>query len=399
MPHLSAMDKLCAAALLAFADSTFVEDHGRLSLGGSHKTQIVDQNGNAVQLRGISTFSPPYFANCIQQDAFQHMVGMGATMVRIAMDADTQYWDAVDQASAAGLYVLIDYHYIGAKPIADDNARNFFRTAATRFHSYNNVIYELFNEPADMAWSELKQYHEAMLAVIRPIDPLALVVAGTPAWSGKTDAVVGNMINDDKVLYTKHFYASSHHDQDAIGNLLTQVPVFVTEWGICSYTGDGALDYGSAQAWQNMMNGGNPAGVWVSWANWGWDDKGESCSYLNPGSCDSRNWGSHSASGSHVDGYLKAAGPPSPSPSPLPGSCSTNPGQNNNGVNLEDTPRSASNPGECCSMCMSSGGCKGYTHVTGNGECWLKSQLGSLTADSNVNSGSYDPPVVTTIEV
>merc|ERR1712070_1249214 len=164
-----------------------------------------------------------------------------------------------------------------------------------------------------------------MLAVIRPIDPLALVVAGTPAWSGKTDAVVGDMINDDKVLYTKHFYAASHHDQDAIGNLLTQVPVFVTEWGICTYTGDGALDYGSAQAWQNMMNGGNPAGVWVSWANWGWDDKGESCSYLNPGSCDSHNWGSHSNSGSHVDDYLKSAGPVGPTPPSPPSPPSPSP--------------------------------------------------------------------------
>merc|ERR1711865_1108642 len=116
------------------------------------------------------------------------------------------------------------------------------------------------------------------------------------------------------------FYAASHHDQDQIGQLLTQIPVFVTEWGICDYSGDGNLDFGSAQAWQNMMNGNNPAGVWVSWANWGWDDKGESCSYLNGGACDGHNWGSHSASGSHVDSYLKAAGPPSgpspPSPSP-----------------------------------------------------------------------------------
>jgi len=235
--------------------------------------------------------------------------------------------------------------------------------------------------------------------MIRPIDSKNLIVAGTPAWSGKTGDVVGNTLSDPLTLYTKHFYASSHYDSDDIGNLLTQIPVFVTEWGVCDYSGSGNIDFGNAQKWQDMMNAGNPAGVWVSWANWGWDDKAESCAYLNPGSCNSGNWGSHTSSGSHVDGYLKAAGPPvGPSPVPTPpaptppGQCSANPGQNNNGVNLESAARSASNTDQCCSLCAGTSGCVGYTHVTANNECWLKSSLGSLTADSDVNSGSYTAP-------
>jgi len=244
----------------------------------------------------------------------------------------------VDMASGCGLYVLIDYHYVGSTPIADDNAKNFFRTAAQKFSSYNNVLYELFNEPADISWSTIKSYHETIISVIRPIDPLAIIVCGTPAWSGRTGDVIGNTISGSNIMYTKHFYAASHYDQDEIGALLTQIPVFVTEWGVCDYSGDGNLDFNSATNWQNMMDGGNSAGVWVSWANWGWNDKGESCSYLTPGSCDGHSWGSHSTSGNGVDGYLKRPGPPSgppspPSPTPA-GSCSTNPNQNNNGVNL-----------------------------------------------------------------
>merc|ERR1712032_337191 len=205
----------------------------------------------------------------------------GATMVRIAMDADNQHWDWVDDASGCGLYVLIDYHYVGAAPIADDNAKNFFRTAAQRFASNKNVMYELFNEPADMPWSDIKSYHEEIISVIRPIDPQAIIVCGTPAWSGRPGDVVGNTIDGSNIMYTKHFYAASHHDQDDIGKLLLQIPIFVTEWGICDYSGDGNLDFDSAVNWQNMMDGNNPAGVWVSWANWGWNDK--SCSYMNPG--------------------------------------------------------------------------------------------------------------------
>jgi len=89
-----------------------------------------------------------------------------------------------------------------------------------------------------------------------------------------------------------------------------------------------------------------------------------------------------------------APSPPAPSPAPSPnppGQCSTNPGQNNNGVNMEATARTAASPSECCSLCQAASGCKGYTHVTANDECWLKSQLGSLTNDPDVNSGSFSP--------
>jgi len=372
-------------------------------LGGAHGTQIVDEHGEIVQLRGISTFNPPWFANCGQKDAFCYMADtLGATMVRIAMDADNQHWDWVDDATACGLYVLIDYHYVGAKPIADDNAKNFFRTAAQKYSSNTNVMYELFNEPADMPWSDIKSYHEVMISVIRPIDPHSIIVCGTPAWSGRPGDVLGNTIDGDNIMYTKHFYAASHHDESDIGNLVTQIPIFVTEWGVCDYSGDGNLDYDSAVRWQSMMDGGNPAGVWLSWINWGWNDKGESCSYLNPGSCDSHSWGSHSASGSHVDGYLKRPGPPhgppSPPTPPAPtpaGQCSVNAGKNNNGVNLEASARKTADADACCTLCKEAKECVGYTHVTALGECWLKSSLGALTSDANVNSGSFTRPAPT----
>jgi len=396
--------KLSATLLtLTVVDAAFTDEHGRLSLGGQYGTQIVDEHGNIVQLRGISTFNPPWFANCGQKDAFCYMSDtLGATMVRIAMDADNQHWDWVDQATSCGLYVLIDYHYVGARPIADDNAKNFFRTAAQKYSSQKNVMYELFNEPADMPWGDIKSYHEAMISVIRPIDPEAIIVCGTPAWSGRPGDVVGNTIDGKNIMYTKHFYAASHHDESDIGNLATQIPIFVTEWGVCDYSGDGNLDYDSAVRWQNMMDGGNPAGVWLSWINWGWNDKGESCSYMNPGSCDAHNWGSHSASGSHVDGYLKRPGPPQgppspptpPAPTPI-GQCTVDHGQNNNGVNLEASARQTGDMDECCTLCKDADGCQGYTHVTASGECWLKSSLGALTADPDVNSGGFTRPAPT----
>ena len=63
---------------------------------------------------------------------------------------------AVADATAAGLYVIIDLHWTAPKnfcplaqnPMADtDNSLTFWTSIATTFKGYPNVLFELFNEP------------------------------------------------------------------------------------------------------------------------------------------------------------------------------------------------------------------------------------------------------------
>lgn len=85
--------------------------------------------------------------------------------------------------------------------------------------------------------------------------------------------------------------------------------------------------------------------------------------------------------------------PPTPTPPPAPATCSSHPGMNNGGDNLESSARSASNAHDCCSACLKESGCVGYTFVQVKGECWLKSRIDELTPDSYAESGSVDAPV------
>ena len=63
---------------------------------------------------------------------------------------------SVADATAAGLYVIIDLHWTAPKnfcplaqnPMADaDNSLNFWKSVATTFKGYPNMLFELFNEP------------------------------------------------------------------------------------------------------------------------------------------------------------------------------------------------------------------------------------------------------------
>ena len=57
--------------------------------------------------------------------------------------------------------------------------------------------------------------------------------------------MVNNPVNATNVLYTFHFYAASHPSEylNALSRAADKIPMFVTEFGTQTYTGDGANDF------------------------------------------------------------------------------------------------------------------------------------------------------------
>merc|ERR1712232_425190 len=295
--------------------STPLACHGRLSLGGTYGTQLVDQSGKAVQLKGMSVFNPGDYDDCITQESVNFLAtNWGIEILRIPMNGDPGVYNQraqyVEFAQNAGIYAIVDFHYTGKTPIINDNARNFWKTMAQRFEDHENVFYETFNEPGpDADWnSDIKPFHEAMLQVIRPIDQEAIVLCGTRRWSQMVWQVPGNEVQPSKnVMYVRHSYAATHKDYDEVSAVLDKIPIFMTEWGVCDASGSGSIDGNSAQTWVDMMaaKSHNPHGVTISWCNWGYDDKAESCAALQPGACGAHDWDRTSQSGNMVKGYLK----------------------------------------------------------------------------------------------
>lgn len=211
----------------------------------------------------------------------------------------------VNAAIENEMYVIIDWHSHHAEDYAAE-AVEFFSEMAAQYGDYNNVIYEVYNEPLAVSWSGvIKPYAENVISAIRAQDPDNLIIVGTPNWSQDVHDVVADPINDPNVAYTLHFYAASHKQdlRDKASTALNAgLPLFVTEWGTINANGDGDVDTAETETWMNFLRSNG-----VSHANWALNDKEEGSSALIPGSSTTGGWTDSdlTASGKLVKGIIQ----------------------------------------------------------------------------------------------
>jgi endoglucanase len=211
----------------------------------------------------------------------------------------------IDEATRRGIYAIVDWHILnpGDPNVNLSLAKTFFTAIASTHLNYNNLLYEIANEPNGVPWSSIRTYANALVPVIRAIDPKTTIIVGTPGWSslGVSDGrtyqdIVNAPVSYPNIMYTFHFYAASHGDNyltavDAASNVL---PIFVTEFGTQTYSGDGANDFAMSDRYLQLF-----ASKKISWVNWNYSDDALSGAVWKPGACSNGPW---------TDANLKPAG-------------------------------------------------------------------------------------------
>ena len=183
----------------------------------------------------------------------------------------------VDAAIDNGVYVILDWHSHGAQNNPEE-AVDFFGMMAEEYGSYDNVIFELYNEPKNVDWPTVKEYAEIVIPEIRKHSD-NLIIVGSPTWSQDVDIASEDPVDGENIAYALHFYAGTHKASlrsKAERALDNGIALFVTEWGSVDSSGNGAIDYDSTAEWINWMNENN-----ISWCNWAVNDKDESSSIFN----------------------------------------------------------------------------------------------------------------------
>lgn len=269
---------------------------GRLHVKG---TKLVDKKGHEVQLRGVSTHGLSWYPQYVNDKCFAQLHDKwGANVVRLAMyteeyngycsgdaknrsDLKKRIKKGVRLAKKHKMYVIVDWHILsdGNPNSHKKEAKAFFKEMSKELKGYNNVIYEICNEPNNgTSWKEIKSYAKSVISTIRENDKKAVIVVGTPTWSQDVDQAAADPIKGDNIMYALHFYAATHKAD--LRNKMTAainkgLPVFVTEYGICDASGNGAIDKREADRWIQTMDE-----YGVSYIAWNLSNKQESSSII-----------------------------------------------------------------------------------------------------------------------
>ena len=281
-----------------FHQAQSVREHGNLQVQG---TQLVNQNSQPLVLRGMSLgwhcFHPRFYnekvVSWLKKD-WKCSVIRAALGVEPGDSAYIKHPKAglekiervVDAAIENDLYVIIDWP---SHSINRQEALAFFEHCAKKYGQYPHVIFEVFNEPDDESWEEVKAYAQEVIAVIRKHAPHNLILVGSPHWDQDLHLVAASpLANVHNVMYTMHFYAGTHGQwlRDRVDAAMAQgIPVFISESAGMEATGDGPIHHAEWQAFIDWMERKK-----LSWITWSVSDKDESCSVLQTTASSHGGW-------------------------------------------------------------------------------------------------------------
>lgn len=216
---------MCITVLLLFRINAFAEEenfvakYGWLRVSG---TSIVSENGEKLQLRGVSSHGITWYPQYTGYDATRSTKDWGANVFRVAMyvaqdkgfiyfqeENEERMYRIIEDASSPGMYVIADWHVLRDKNplLYKEEAKAFFERLSSEYAGNPAVIYEICNEPnGDTSWEDIRAYANEIIPIIRNHSPKALILVGTQKFSSRFEGPMESPLAFENIMYVMHKY-------------------------------------------------------------------------------------------------------------------------------------------------------------------------------------------------
>jgi endoglucanase len=292
----SSSSSATAKSTPATVSGTPFSNHGKLSVKGAY---LVDSKNQKYMLYGFSTHGLNFgndFSKFVSQETFKTIRDdFNTNCIRLVLyprdyggycnGGNKQQLkqfieNGIEYATKLGMYAIVDWHVHNYNPVeTQGEAVSFLSEIAAKYKNYGNVLYEICNEPTGSPWaSAIKPYAEKVIPAIRQHAPDAVVIVGTNTWSQDIEEPLSNPLSFKNVMYTFHFYASTHRDsfRNRVESAVNKgLPIFITEFGTCDSSGNGGFNSSESEKWFSLCEKYN-----ISHMNWSLSNKGETASAI-----------------------------------------------------------------------------------------------------------------------
>lgn len=286
-----------------YPEGSPVAKHGKLKVDGAY---LYDKNGEKFMLYGMSTHGLAWFPQYVNKEGFETLRDdWNTNCVRLALYVQENggycaggnkdqlkklIFKGIDAATELGMYVIVDWHVLNFNPNQHlEDAMIFFSEISQKYAKYDNVIYELCNEPTGSPWTTvLVPYAENLIPMIRKYAPDSIIIVGTNTWSQDIQDAALTPLKYKNVMYAFHFYADTHRDsfrERVEGCVENGLPVFITEFGTCNSSGNGGFNVGQTEKWFELIEKYN-----ISHMNWSLANKAETASIISAGCLKTSDW-------------------------------------------------------------------------------------------------------------
>lgn len=260
--------------------------NGKLSVVGS---DLVNQEGEKIQLYGLSTHGIQWFGRYCNFDTLAAITSeFGINIVRFSMTTSEGGYcsgntlvkeqmlqdlhEGIDAATKLGLYVIVDWHMVGATDPADKNpltyleeSKEFFSYISEYYKDQDNILFEIMNEPnGSTTWADCKKYANEVIPCIRKNSD-GIILVGNPRWTADLNSVMKDpLVGYNNIMYTYHFYARDHKNTTQVKTAYDSgFPVFISEFGFMNSDGDGPISETNGNAWKEVLDSRNIS--YVAW--------------------------------------------------------------------------------------------------------------------------------------
>lgn len=219
------------------------------------KNQIVDAQNKAIIFKGLMAPDPQRLDvdKKFNKKYYDRMWTTGANVIRVPVHPDRwindkyYIWRYLDNivtwAGEAGVYVIIDWHYIGNIATGEGNempkikekprdlTMKFWEQTSRYFKDTPNVIFEIYNEPANIAIEDWYKNAKDIIKTIRNAGAEQMILVGGIDYSYDLSWVNKEPILDNNAAYTSHVFPIKNNWDYNFGDIAKAYPVVVTEWG------------------------------------------------------------------------------------------------------------------------------------------------------------------------
>jgi hypothetical protein len=245
--------------------------------------RILDGNGKPTLLRGVNVSGMEYsrlpLAGITPDELTTIIRGWGANVVRIPFVqsrvlTDEDYRAELVQISLwlaeLGAYTVLDLQWLDQEriwgpgknrvaPQPNEQSAECWQLLAEVFYGRSHVLFDLYNEPHDIAAYDWNAWSARLASAVRSADADRLLLVSGLDWAFDLRGVD---LPDEQCVYSTHVYPWKSHDWwTHFAFRAEDAPVFVAEWG------------GEAQhtAWGRRM-AAYLKQLNLCWTAWSWRD-------------------------------------------------------------------------------------------------------------------------------